>query len=354
MPVLSRRAARAALAGLLAGLFGAAAVTLAPAAVAADTAAPVAEAVQAAAVPLATASVHADGPHRAAHTELPAGGAKAPASTIMCAKVAAKAGFSFTKTVATPAGAQPQIVVAIAVAMAESSCTPHAKNVNEGGSVDRGLWQMNSRYHPEVSDGCAYQIQCNANAAWTVSSHGARWSPWSAYNNGSWRAFLTNARAAISGGFTFLLGNQAAGTCLAADRADRADQAEQTDQAGGARVWQWTCDPADRYQQWTVTSAVGGAPVLRNLGTGTCLAWDPAKPGNGAPVVQRACAAADPAEQFAFLGTGRLNVAGEADGLMQNVHSGSCLAADSSAPAGNGKVVRQWACANNDRYQMWN
>lgn len=296
-------------------------------------------------MPLAIASVHADGPHRAAHTELPAGGAKAPVATIMCAKVAAKAGFSFTKTVATSAGAQPQIVVAIAVAMAESSCTPRAKNVNEGGSVDRGLWQMNSRYHSEVSDSCAYQIQCNANAAWTVSSHGAKWSPWSAYNNGSWKTFLANARAAISGGFTFLLGNQAAGTCLAADRADHAD---------GAHVWQWKCDPADRYQQWTVTSAVGAAPILRNLGTGTCLAWDPAKTGDGGRVFQRACAVGDAAEQFAFLGTGRLNVAGEADGLMQNVHSGICLAADSSVPADNGKVVRQWGCANNDRYQMWN
>ncbi|MFD0636218.1 ricin-type beta-trefoil lectin domain protein [Catenulispora yoronensis] len=292
-----------------------------------------------------TAAQHADGTHRASRTLLPTGGAKAPASTIMCAKVAAKAGFSFTKTVSTSAGAQPQIVVAVAVAMAESSCTPRAKNVNnDGGSVDRGLWQMNSRYHPEVSDSCAYQIQCNANAAWKVSNHGASWSPWSAYNNGSWKSFLGNARAAISGGFTFMLGNQAAGDCLAADRADHSD---------GAHVWQWNCDPADNYQQWTVVSTVGAAPMLRNLAAGTCLTWDDAKTGNGAALIQKACATGNAAQQVAFVGTGRLNVAGEADALMQNPRAGTCVVADKTA-IGNAKPVKQWACSSNDRYQMWN
>ncbi|NUR62149.1 MAG: transglycosylase SLT domain-containing protein [Catenulispora sp.] len=336
MPTLSGRFVRAAFTGLLtAALAGLAGPAPAMASVVAS---------------FATLSQHADGTHRSPHTWLP-GSAKAPASTIMCAKVAAKAGFSFTTTVATSAGAQPQIVVAIAVAMAESSCTPRAKNVNDDGSVDRGLWQLNDRYHSEVSDSCAYQIQCNANAAWTVSSHGAKWSPWSAYNNGSWKTYLASASNAISGGFTFLLGNQGAGTCLAADRADHSD---------GAAVWQMSCDPADGYQQWTVTSTAGAAPILRNLGTGTCLAWDSAKTGNGARVFQRACAAGDADQQFAFLGTGRLNVAGEADALMQNVRSGACLDADSSAisntsaTARNGKPPRQWTCSKDDRYQMWN
>ncbi|GAA1982653.1 ricin-type beta-trefoil lectin domain protein [Catenulispora subtropica] len=289
-------------------------------------------------------SPHADGTHRAPQALVAAGSAKARASTIMCTKVAAKAGFSFTKTVGTSLGPQPQLVVAVAVAMAESGCVPHAKNVNDdGGSVDRGLWQMNSRYHPEVSDSCAYQIQCNANAAWRVSDHGARWSPWSAYNNGSWKTYVGDARAAISGGFTFLLGSQGAGTCLAADRAHHAD---------GAAIWQWKCDPADDYQQWTVTSEVGSAPILRNLGAGTCLAWDGTKTGDGAPVAQQACDAADAGQQVGFVGTGRLNVAGEADALIQGVGGNICLVADSAT--GDGKPVRQGTCSSGNRYQMWN
>lgn len=269
MPVSSRRAARRALAGLLllagsalAGLVG----LVGPAGSASASA----------------SAQHADGTHRAPQNLVAAGSAKARVSTIMCTKVAAKAGFSFTKTVSTSLGSQPQLVVAVAVAMAESSCTPHAKNVNDdGGSVDRGLWQLNNRYHPEVSDSCAYQIQCNANAAWKVSGHGAHWSPWSAYNNGSWKTYVSDARAAISGGFTFLLGSQGAGTCLAADHAGHTDGADRaadpTNHADGAKIWQWSCDPADDYQQWTVTSAAGGAPILRNLGSGTCLAWDGAR-----------------------------------------------------------------------------
>lgn len=341
--MLSRRFVRAAFAGLLTAALGALA-SPAPAATDAATSAPASVAME---------SAHADGTHRSPHTMLP-DSAKAPAATIMCAKVAAKAGFSFTKTVATTAGAQPQIVVAIAVAMAESSCTPRARNVNDGGSVDRGLWQLNSYYHSEVSDACAYQIQCNANAAWTISSHGAKWSPWSAYDNGSWKAFLVNARTAISDGFTFLLANQAAGTCLAAEHVDHADHADHADHSDGAAVWQWNCDPADDYQRWTVTSAVGEAPILRNVGSGTCLVWDAAKAGNGGRPLQRACAAGDPEQQFAFLGTGRLNVAGQADALMQNVQSGACLGADSATTAGNGKSLRQETCTNDDRYQLWN
>ena len=32
---------------------------------------------------------------------------------------------------------------------------------------------MNSVYHSEVSDACAFQIQCNANAAWNVNENSA-------------------------------------------------------------------------------------------------------------------------------------------------------------------------------------
>lgn len=291
----------------------------------------------------AAASRHADGgTHRSPHT---AGlnYAKAPASTIMCAKVAAKAGFSFNRTVATSLGQEPQIIVAIAVAMAESSCSPSAVNVNSGGSRDRGLWQMNSYYHSEVSDACAFQIQCNANSAWNISNHGTDWKPWTTFASGAWKTYLTAARSAISGGFTFQLIDSAAGTCLDADS---------TNHASGAPIRQWACDASDHYQQWTVVSSVGAPPILRNLGTGTCLAWDGTKTGNTQPIIQWACDTADANQQFGFLGSGRMNVDGQAQALIQNSHAATCLAAQGTNHA-NGAPVWQWSCGASDGYQMW-
>ncbi|MEZ0114792.1 hypothetical protein ABH920_008827 [Catenulispora sp. EB89] len=298
-----------------------------------------------AAAPARAVSRPADGgSHRSPHT-LGLSYAKVPASTLLCAKVAAKAGYSFDRTVATSLGREPQIVVAIAVAMAESSCDPGAVNVNSGGSEDRGLWQMNSVYHSEVSNACAFQIQCNANAAWKVSDHGANWSPWSAYNNGSWRSFVGDARAAISGGFSFQLANSGGRTCLDADRGDHAD---------GAPIRQWACDAADSHQQWTVvSSSVGVPPILRNVGTGTCLEWDGTKAGNAQPIVQWSCDAADGGQQFSFVGSGRLNTDGSAQALMQNSRNGTCVAADRTSHA-DGAAIWQWTCAGSDGFQMWN
>ena len=290
-----------------------------------------------------SASPHADGGiHRSPHT---AGlsYAKASASTLLCAKVAAKAGYSFTRTVATTLGQEPQIVVAIAVAMAESSCNPHAVNINSDGSRDRGLWQMNSVYHPEVSDTCAFQIQCNADAAWNTSGHGGDWKPWSAYTNGSWKTHVAAAKAAISGGFTFQLVSSGGGSCLAAASADHAD---------GALIRQWACNAGDAYQQWTVVSSVGAAPILRNVGAGTCLDWDATKVGESQPIAQGSCNASDSGQQVSFLGSGRMNVNGEAQALVQNIHAGTCLAADKTGHA-SGARIWQWTCAASDSSQMW-
>ena len=278
--------------------------------------------------PAQASADHADGgPHRSSHT-LGLSYAKVSASTLVCAKVAAKAGYSFTRTVSTSLGPQPQLVVAIAVAMAESSCNPRALNVNSGGSRDRGLWQMNSVYHPEVSDACAFQIQCNADAAWNTSKHGTNWTPWSAYTNGSWKTYVAAAKAAISGGFTFQLISSGGGTCLAADR------------AAGAPVRVTACDASDHYQQWTVVSSVGASPILRSLGAGTCLDWD-------APNSQGACNASDAGQRVSFLGSGRMNVNGEAQALMQNSKAGTCLAADKA-----GSISKR-ACGAGDTFQMW-
>ncbi|MFH8473704.1 hypothetical protein [Streptomyces sp. NPDC018000] len=106
----------------------------------------------------------------------------------LCAEVGYNAGFR-----------GDGLVTAIAVALAESSCNPSATNVqnNTPPSRDRGLWQINDYWHPEVNDACAYDAQCNANAAFTISSGGTNWQPWSTYNAGLHWQHMDEAQAAV-------------------------------------------------------------------------------------------------------------------------------------------------------------
>ncbi|WP_327003018.1 transglycosylase SLT domain-containing protein [Dactylosporangium sp. NBC_01737] len=110
----------------------------------------------------------------------------------LCAQVGYSAGFRGNS-----------LVTAVAIAMAESSCNPSAVGSNPAGtgcpngSLDRGLWQINNCWHPEVNDTCAYNAQCNANAAYTISYSGTYWQPWSTYNNGAYAGYLSAAQAAV-------------------------------------------------------------------------------------------------------------------------------------------------------------
>lgn len=96
-----------------------------------------------------------------------------------------------------------RLVTAVAVGLAESGCSVRAKGHNgptkgcRRGSTDRGLWQINSCYHPDVPDSCAYNANCNARAAHRISKGGTQWKWWSSYQNGSYRKYLNEARAAL-------------------------------------------------------------------------------------------------------------------------------------------------------------
>jgi hypothetical protein len=119
--------------------------------------------------------------------------ASTSAAADLCATVASRAGFTGDR-----------LVTAVAVGMGESSCRADAQNANgptkgcPNGSVDRGLWQINSCWHPSVSKSCAYDAQCNANAAHRISAKGTNFKPWVAYTNGSYRNHLEAARAAVA------------------------------------------------------------------------------------------------------------------------------------------------------------
>lgn len=86
------------------------------------------------------------------------------------------------------AGGRGNVDIAAAVASAESSGRPDAFNVNTDAhhSVDRGLWQINDYWHPEVSDDCAYRPLCNARNAYRISNGFTDFTPWSTFNNGAY------------------------------------------------------------------------------------------------------------------------------------------------------------------------
>lgn len=268
-----------------------------------------------------------------------------PAAAVdTCAKVAAKAGFSYTANVSTSAGNVREIVIAVAVAMAESSCNPNATNQNPG-STDRGLWQINNVYHSEVSDTCAFQVQCNADAAWNISNHGSNWTPWATYNSGAWKTYLTTARDAISG-FSFQLKDKNAGTCL---------DAIASDVGNGGNIEQWTCNSSDSYQQWQVVVGANNLnPVLKNVGSGTCLDADGSNVGNGGKIFQWACnSTGDAYQRWSFAGSGEMNTNGNANARVANAGAGTCLDVDSQSVGQAGKIF-QWACNGSDGFQLWN
>jgi hypothetical protein len=83
--------------------------------------------------------------------------------------------------------------IATAVAMAESDGNPQAYNPE--GSY--GLWQIYLTDHPEFANWNLYDPQTNARAAYQVyAKAGGRFTPWSAYKNGSFRQFLPTAAPA--------------------------------------------------------------------------------------------------------------------------------------------------------------
>lgn len=94
----------------------------------------------------------------------------------------------------------PQPDVAMAIILAESGGDPNATNTlgNTPPSTDRGLWQFNSHWHPEVSDTCAFDPVCATKAAFKVSAGGTDFHQWSSFKAGTHTKFLARAQAAIA------------------------------------------------------------------------------------------------------------------------------------------------------------
>ena len=91
------------------------------------------------------------------------------------------------------------LVMAIAVALAESGGDPSAVDHDANGTVDRGLWQINS-VHTDFSASCDFDPTCAASAAYSLSDGGRDWAAWVTFRRGEEIAYLPAAAAWVSSG----------------------------------------------------------------------------------------------------------------------------------------------------------
>jgi hypothetical protein len=92
--------------------------------------------------------------------------------------------------------------VIVAIAQAESGL-----NTLIRGTVDprdRGILQINSYYHPEVLDSCAFDPACAFRAAYNISSGGTNFSPWTTFTSGAYQQFMGGGKSATTNVPTFL------------------------------------------------------------------------------------------------------------------------------------------------------
>lgn len=114
--------------------------------------------------------------------------------------------------------------IIVAIAQAESGLNTAAQHSNSDGSLDRGILQINARYHPEVSDACAYDATCSFQQGYRISSSGTNFSPWSTYTSGAYLRYMSSSGGAVTGSGTgkewyqypqthgYIIGYQGAGT----------------------------------------------------------------------------------------------------------------------------------------------
>lgn len=98
------------------------------------------------------------------------------------ANYAAAAGFSGT-----------DLAIAVAIALAESSGNTTATHKNNNGSVDYGLWQINS-VHSDLLNASWSNGAANARMAYAIySAAGNRFTDWVTYNSGAYTLYMPQA-----------------------------------------------------------------------------------------------------------------------------------------------------------------
>ena len=85
------------------------------------------------------------------------------------------------------------LITAFAVSAGENTSrvlTAVFVNNDQWHSRDRGPWQINDHWHPEVTDEEAFDLAISTDEAYRISNQGSSFSPWSAYSNGRYKLFM--------------------------------------------------------------------------------------------------------------------------------------------------------------------
>jgi len=91
---------------------------------------------------------------------------------------------------AAGSGGDPQTAVAVALAESGGDTSAVHTNSDQWRSRDRGLWQLNDHWHPEVSDACAFDGLCNARAAYVLSNAWTDFGAWGSFTSGAYQQFM--------------------------------------------------------------------------------------------------------------------------------------------------------------------
>lgn len=91
------------------------------------------------------------------------------------------------------------LITVLAIAMAESGLNTTARYTNTGGSVDRGILQINNYWHAEYSDAQCDNPATAFKAGYTISSSGTNFNPWSTYTSGKYKQYIPVVTAAVQG-----------------------------------------------------------------------------------------------------------------------------------------------------------
>lgn len=83
--------------------------------------------------------------------------------------------------------------MAASIAMAESRGNSDATHRNSNGSIDRGLFQINS-VHGNLS---TTNLVENIKAAIKISNNGRDWNPWTTYKSGAYKKYIDQARKLV-------------------------------------------------------------------------------------------------------------------------------------------------------------
>lgn len=92
-------------------------------------------------------------------------------------------------------GSKVAAPIAAAIAMAESGGDSQASNSNTNGSIDRGLWQINSVHGAQST----FDVAGNVKAAISISNNGTNWQPWVTFMTGAYKKFLSPTTAPATG-----------------------------------------------------------------------------------------------------------------------------------------------------------